>query len=236
MSKTLNTTLTRAAFVKIVTGDKRTETNVVKASGYVRGEMETARFDRALWLHVRVAVDAAPTETVAAEAGVTSGRISQVRAGVVAMADAGIDLATIAGDAGALYSQAYAVLSTAYKSGKVGRENIRNAVEKAAAVSDVATKMSILGAVQPGEKAKRAPRPASEKGTTETDKTGTPVVGGTEPTERPSTIAETMANVVARVKSGEPIADVDALYKEIDALHDALAARTGVVAEEPAAA
>lgn len=215
--------ITRVSFVKFVTGKKRTPANVAMSSNYVRGNMETARFDRALWAHVRHAVDSVPVETIAEETGVTGARISQIRNGVVAMLDAGIPFDTVAADANGAFSTLYVTLAAAYKSGKEGRENIRAAVKRAHAVSSVAAKMTILGAVQPAPEKKRAARPKDDTTKDDTNKSDT---NKSSQTAEDASILSRLESIVADVKGGAPVPDVDALYAALNALHDALDART----------
>lgn len=226
----MNKNLTPAAFLALVNKSQRTDADVNAASHFLRRNA----YHSALWVWTRTAVDGAPGAVVADEADVTAPRISQIRAGMRLMLDAGIPLPTTVADA-TTCEQTYGAISRAYKSGKTARAALKDAAKRAAAVTDVTTKHETMAAVLPiADDNKRAARVSD--GTTDTDtddgqNNGAPAVGGTVPTEAPSTVLDRMRAVLADVKSGQPIADLTAAQELADAISDAIAERAGLTVD-----
>lgn len=223
--------LTPAAFLKMVNADARTAADVTAASAYLK----RSAYQTALWAHVRIATDGVDAGTVAVEAGVTGGRISQIRYGVNAMLRAGIPL-PVTTDAATVAEETYLHLSRVYKSGKAARGRIKDAVAHAETLADLDAKHAALCAVEPdtADDNKRGGRPeGNNKSTTDTDddKTGTPAVGGTAPVEAPSTVADRVKALIADVKNGTPIPDLDVAMALVDELSDAVAARAGLTVD-----
>lgn len=226
MATNNNTSMTRAAFLKSLNAGTRTDATVNRASAYVTGNLESARFDRALWVHVRIATDAVAGETVAVEAGVSAGRISQIRAGLSAMVDAGIPLPTTVADADRM-AVTYVHLSRIYKSGKPGRAAVRDAVKVAAVLDDVAAKFATFDAlvVPSDDKEKRAARP--NDGTTDAGSGDAPA-GKADETSVPVTFTGALESLAA-VAATADVPDLAHAMALVDAISDALAARlTGV--------
>ena len=210
--------------------DQRTAADITRATAYLK----RSAYQTALWVWARTAVDGESGTVVADEADVTTGRVSQIRAGIRMMLDAGIPMPTTV-DASHVAEGTYLAVSRAYKSGKTARAALKDAVKRAAAVDDVDAKHETLTAVAPIDDVdKRAPRPNDGTATTDstdTNNNGAPAVGGATPTERPSTVTERLAALVADVTNGAPIADLDAAMTLVDTLADAVAARAGLTVE-----
>lgn len=222
----MNKNLTPAAFLALVNKTKRTDADIRSASAY----LQRSAYQRALWLDVRIASDGADGATVAEEAGVTAGRVSQIRYALNKMRDAGVPFPTTVAEADASEGT-YLHLTRVYKSGKAARERIAAAVKRAEGIADVDGKHAVLSAVVPdtADDNKRAARPndgtsATADDDTDGQNTGAPAVGGAAPTERESTLVERMRAVLADIQGG-PVADIETVMTLANQISDAIAAR-----------
>lgn len=216
--------LTPAALLAIVNKDVRTAADITNGSAYLR----RSTYLQALWADVRIGTDGASATDVAEEAGVVTSRISQVRYGVRAMANAGIPMPTTVAEADTAEA-AYMHISRVYKSGKAARARLKDTVKRAETIADVDGKYAALCAVIPdtADDNKRGGRP--EGNTTAADDTadennnGAPTTGATV-TERESTLVERMRSILADVKGG-PIADIESVLTLANEISDAIVAR-----------
>lgn len=213
--------LTPAAFLALVNKSQRTAADVDAASHFLRRNA----YHAAVWVWTRTTVDGADGATVADEADVTTSRISQIKAGMRLMFDAGIPMPTTVADA-TTCEATYGAISRAYKSGKTARAALKDAAKRANALSDIVAKHNTMLSVLPvAEDDKRAPRVNDGTATTDAESNnGTPTTGATV-TERPSTIVERLEALAADILSGAAIADLDAAQRAADRISDAIAER-----------
>lgn len=213
--------LSPAAFLAVINQDTRTATDIDNASC----TLKRSAYQAALWVWTRTATDGADGATVSTEAGVTEGRISQIKAGMRLMLDSGIPLPTDVAEAAACETT-YLIISATYKSGKAARARLKEAVKRAESIADVDGKHSVLSAVLPDEKETRAPRVNNGTSATadDTNNNGAPAVGGTAPTETASTLVERMRSVLADIQGG-PVADIETVLTLANEISDAIVAR-----------